>query len=622
MSNSEVATSLRARMALVLVGLAWVLPFLSPNFLEPIASFYGEVAAMVLGLAALTCLYSRATWPNVQIPRASLMFLGFAGLILCTLRWAARFIPSKTCSRSCISSGQSGSLHSAGVLREIFGLETVAITLSWFVLTGALLSAAIGLMQWWGIPSPLKPFMLPQIHARIYANTGQPNHLADYICLGIASLIFLSGSGRLRLPMTALAATPLLLVLVVSGSRSIWLYLAALLILAAMHWLLRRSRTALRIVCLSLAIFAGFVLAQWLISMTADSPGLQIESITGRVHSEGVLSKIRLRLWHEAWLMLRDAPLLGQGFRQFAWQHFLLNAQLPGTRLQDVLYDNAHNLVFQTGAEFGLAGLLMLGCGAWVWARAVTNHEFSAAMWWVLSAAAILCIHSMLEYPLWYAYFLGIGAVLLGASESAATTIGNRTGGRLVPGLILLLGWMAAANTYQDYRTLQSLHRVQSRAVADGRSTTEVLLELQQHSLFTPFVELALSRLIALNRERLADKVAVNEAAMHYAPAADVVYRQAILLALMGRRMRRTSNGTGRWRTIPETGREYSTCWRGCPPAMQWQRNFSTMPGRNAPETERECELLVEQRMAGPRGRSERGHFVVAVDQSAFERCA
>ena len=35
-------------MALVLVGLAWVLPFLSPNFLEPIASFYGEVAAMVL----------------------------------------------------------------------------------------------------------------------------------------------------------------------------------------------------------------------------------------------------------------------------------------------------------------------------------------------------------------------------------------------------------------------------------------------------------------------------------------------------------------------------------------------------------------------------------------------
>jgi len=523
-------------MALVLVGLAWVLPFLSPNFLEPIASFYGEVAAMVLGLAALTCLYSRATWPNVQIPRASLMFLGFAGLILLHAAMGRTVYPQQNLLAILYLVWAVGLAALGWRLREIFGLETVAITLSWFVLTGALLSAAIGLMQWWGIPSPLKPFMLPQIHARIYANTGQPNHLADYICLGIASLIFLSGSGRLRLPMTALAATPLLLVLVVSGSRSIWLYLAALLILAAMDWLLRRSRTALRIVCLSLAIFAGFVLAQWLISMTADSPVLQIESITGRVHSEGVLSTIRLRLWHEAWLMLRDAPLLGQGFRQFAWQHFLLNAQLPGTRLQDVLYDNAHNLVFQTGAEFGLAGLLMLGSGAWVWARAVTNHEFSAAMWWVLSAAAILCIHSMLEYPLWYAYFLGIGAVLLGASESAATTIGNRTGGRLVPGLILLLGWMAAANTYQDYRTLQSLHRVQSRAVADGRSTTEVLLELQQHSLFTPFVELALSRLIALNRERLADKVAVNEAAMHYAPAADVVYRQAILLALDGQK--------------------------------------------------------------------------------------
>jgi hypothetical protein len=193
--------------------------------------------------------------------------------------------------------------------------------------------------------------------------------------------------------------------------------------------------------------------------------------------------------------------------------------------------------VFQTGAEFGLAGLLVLGSGAWVWARGVAKREFSAAVWWLLSAAAILCIHSMLEYPLWYAYFLGIAAVLLGASESAATTIGNRTGGRLVPGLILLLGWMAAANTYQDYRTLQSLHRVQSRAaVPDGRSTTDVLLELQRNSLFTPFVELVLSRLIALNRERLADKVAVNDAVMHFAPAADVVYRQAILLALDGQK--------------------------------------------------------------------------------------
>jgi hypothetical protein len=75
----------------------------------------------------------------------------------------------------------------------------------------------------------------------------------------------------------------------------------------------------------------------------------------------------------------------------------------------------------------------------------------------------ILRIYSMLEYLLWYAYFPGIVAVVLGASESAATTIGKRTGGKPVRGLMLLPGWIAAANIYQDYCTLQYLHRVPPR---------------------------------------------------------------------------------------------------------------------------------------------------------------
>ena len=91
------------------------------------------------------------------------------------------------------------------------------------------------------------------------------------------------------------------------------------------------------------------------------------------------------------------------------------------------------------------------------------RNDFSTSLWWVLSLAVILGIHSMLEYPLWYAYFLGIAAVVLGASESAATTIGKRTGCRLVRGLMLLLGWIAVANVYHDYRTLQFLHRVPPR---------------------------------------------------------------------------------------------------------------------------------------------------------------
>lgn len=86
--------------------------------------------------------------------------------------------------------------------------------------------------------------------------------------------------------------------------------------------------------------------------------------------------------------------------------------------------------------------------------------------------------------------------------------------------------------------TVQSLHRIQpdpsGAAAPRGESTAVVLLELQQHSLFAPFVELALSCLMVLNREQIDDEVTFNGLVLRFAPSADAVYRAAILLALKG----------------------------------------------------------------------------------------
>jgi hypothetical protein len=251
-----------------------------------------------------------------------------------------------------------------------------------------------------------------------------------------------------------------------------------------------------------------------------------------------MLSANRVRLWYEAWRVFLDAPFFGVGFKQFAWQHFLLNAQLPPLPTENAIIDHAHNLVFQTMAEFGVAGLAVLCAGIASLLLAVGRQEPTVHLWWLCAVLAILGIHSMLEYPLWYAYFLGIAAVSLGLSETVVFRVGEHGRGRLVLVPMLLLGCMAAGNVYQDYRVLQSLHRIQPQpSGAPGQSvegTAAVLLELQQHSLFGPFVELALSRLMVLNREQIDDKLAFNGLVMHFAPSADVVYRQAILLALKG----------------------------------------------------------------------------------------
>ncbi|HVY06690.1 MAG TPA: Wzy polymerase domain-containing protein [Burkholderiales bacterium] len=522
---------LRARLSLILVGLAWVLPFLSPNFFAPISSFYGETTAFVLGLAALTVLSGKSTWPEIRLPRTSLMFLGFAALVLLDVA-LGRDVYVQTNLLAVLYLVWAVAMAAlAWRLREIFGLEALVTALSWFVIAGALTSAVIGVLQLWGIPSLLTPFIVPQAHGRIYANTGQPNHFADYLCLGIASLGFLYASGRIRMGLVIAAVLPSLVVLAESGSRAVWLYLPALLFLALVHRKLRPSPAASRLLWFGASVVVAFVIAQVIVESLAGSTVLQMETVTDRLFAAKADPDVRSRLWYECWLMFKDAPVLGQGFRQFPWQHFLRNAQLPYQWMGEVQYDNGHNLVLHLMAEFGLAGIAVLAAGIACWLAGIRKQQISPPMLWTMSVAVILGIHSMLEYPLWYAYFLGIAAVLMGATDSAAV----RIGGRRILILVVLLGWVAAANTYQDYRTLQSLHRIQTpSAGTDGRSTTEILLGLQQHSLFTPYVELALSRTIALNREQIEDKLVVNEAVMHFAPSADVVYRHAALLALDG----------------------------------------------------------------------------------------
>ena len=113
-----------------------MLPFQSPNFFAPISSFYGEAAAAVLGLAAITCLYGRSTWPNVRLPLASLGFLGFAGLILLHIALGRVDYPQQNLLAVLYLIWATALASLAWRLREIFGLERLVTALSWFTLVG------------------------------------------------------------------------------------------------------------------------------------------------------------------------------------------------------------------------------------------------------------------------------------------------------------------------------------------------------------------------------------------------------------------------------------------------------------------------------------------------------
>ena len=529
--------ALPARVALALLGLGCILPFMSPVFQPPISSFYGEAVAGALGLAAIALMAARSLWTGMRMPRVSLMFLGFAGLMVLQMALGRAIYTQLNLLGALYVLWAAALAMLANRLVQVFGAATFAATLAWFLVAGAVVSAFIGLTQLFGVRTPLAPFMLPQIHGRIYANTGQPNHLASYLCLGLASAGYLWSTRRLGLVPAACVCAVMFAVLAISGSRAVWLYAGMFVVFSLVMGKLRPSAEFRRLLVFSLFIVGGLLIAQWVMAGLMPPRSIAVETMGARVQAEGLSSPVRLHFWRQAWLMFSAAPIFGVGFKQFAWNNFLLTGQIPGAVSDEGIIDHAHNLIFQVAAEFGVCGLIVLLGGLAWWGWSLRRAQIDPALWWMAAVLGVLGLHSMLEYPLWYAYFLGIAAVVLGATEREAQAY-EKPGGRIILCAVILLGAFAFANVYRDYRILQALQRTSigesAAAAGPGDGSVRILLDMQRSSLFAPFIEFALARRMLLNREHLEDKIVLNQRAMRFQPSNDFAYRQALLLAISG----------------------------------------------------------------------------------------
>src|SRR5262249_45472124 len=189
-----------------------------------------------------------------------------------------------------------------------------------------------------------------------------------------------------------------------------------------------------------------------------------------------------------------DSPLFGVGFRQFGWHHFELNSLAPEPRVLGFT-DHAHNLPLQVMAEFGLVGLALLGAFAALWVVGLARQPRTAAHWGLWAVAMVLAVHSMLEYPLWYTFFLGVAALVLGLGEQreiALRLAQQGRGGRLVFVALLVMGWLLIGQLLRDYLVLENFLAFRYRYIhaseAVNRQAKEVLLEIHRSSLLAQYV--------------------------------------------------------------------------------------------------------------------------------------
>lgn len=524
-----------AHIGLLLVGLMWVLPFLNYYHAYPLTTFYQEWSAAMLGLLAMLLLVSRKYWQRPEIPRVVLLPIGLLLLVVVQfflgkiayfgqallyalyLLWAALLIML----------GRQ--------LREQLGLAAVSTALAVFLLVGAELSALAGVLQHYRWHTFLDPVVTVKNSAAVYGNIAQPNHFADYLVLGLASLGLLYARGTLRAWPVVLLAAPLLFVLPLSGSRSTWLYLLGMVGMSYL-WQ-RRDKAQASLLRYSLLLLAGFGLMHLVVQLPwleGSAEGITtVQRLFGQVNSGG----IRLHLWHEAWLMFTQYPLLGVGFGQFAWQHFQLGPLLHDVRISG-LYNNAHNLVMQLAAETGLAGLAVLFGTLLPWLAQARHAERSIHHWWGYALLSVLGIHSLLEYPLWYAYFIGVAALLLGMFDPSCYRLELRNLGRLSVALMLLLGVLSLQQLRNGYREIETL--MAQRPTSDHDRTyvgrmRRGLLEVRHKALLQPYADLFLNSMLEVGPDQIEDKLACNQAVLRFIPISTAAYRQALLLAQAGK---------------------------------------------------------------------------------------
>lgn len=283
---------------------------------------------------------------------------------------------------------------------------------------------------------------------RTFGFVRQPNHQATFLCLGLAALFTLRPAvGRRLGAVVFLLLGPLLVFGIVStGSRAALLQLLFISVCAVLF--LRRNNHGAWKAFYPLVFAAVIWTVLLLISQHGGADFYGANKLT-QTRSEGV--GMRAEVWRQTIDLIHMRPWLGWGILDYGSAFFLSGA----AEKAGIVMTHSHNLFLQLAFAFGLpltAGFLFLLAAVFWRARRqlLTLDGFLPFV-----AVGCVAIHSQVEFPLWYTYFLLPTSYFIGwlsrgevqlQSEVLPGTQGNssqvlaKVGGSARKGVISLLG--------------------------------------------------------------------------------------------------------------------------------------------------------------------------------------
>lgn len=287
-----------------------------------------------------------------------------------------------------------------------------AVTLMAFtLLAAAFISTVVALAQvfdLWESASWIS--RMPELR-RPGGNLGQPNQLATLLLMGIASLVFLYESMMLPALAAALILFTLTTGLAATESRT-----GVLSFFVLVFWLYAKRRAV------------GFQLSTWVIALSTLSfvslfwlwPVLiSAMEMSGSGAAVNTKPGTRLIVWPQLLDALELRPWWGWGIGRVS---DALNAVAHAYATSEA-FTYSHNILLDLALGVGvpLAAIGVLVTAVWLWRRIRAANQLLP--WYCLAVTLPVAVHSMLEFPFAYAYFLAPVMFALGALE-------GMTGGR------------------------------------------------------------------------------------------------------------------------------------------------------------------------------------------------
>lgn len=391
----------------LLLGVFIALSFVIPTHLHPYRTFYQDAFAIfgvLLTFAFMAAMAGKIEW---RIPSAVFVPLGLIvviaiqtanGLILYSADMVFPVIYF-LCLILALILGATLAMQEDGLtkLAILFACTFLAVGVVCVVFQHVQVA---GINAW--------PFINPVLfhdNQRPFANVAQPNLLALVLCFSVVSVWYLYLKNYLRPRLAIAFVLYLLWGIALTQSRIAWIILPMFVVLCWKQPADSSAKISKLLLLILPIIYIAFVLCSS--QLLAD---LGITSAT--VGQRAGQTSIRLVLWQQAWKMSVMRPWLGVGWYQFGPNQVTISTMFKPSEYAEY----AHNIVLNFAAEIGWPLTLLLCAATLYWFYFCCIRRWNNLQVRFISLMLLaIGVHSMVEFPLWDAFFLMPLGLMVGA---------------------------------------------------------------------------------------------------------------------------------------------------------------------------------------------------------------